>query len=46
MLQELGKLGLDYKGKLIGQDYDDASVMNGKHTGIATIVKQKAPQAL
>src|SRR5664279_3020601 len=46
MLRELGKLGLDYKGKLIGQGYDGASVMGGKHKGVAAIVKQKSLQAL
>lgn len=46
MLGELGKLGLVYKGKLIGQGYDGASVMSGKHKGVAAIVRQTALMAL
>ena len=40
------KLGLDYKTKLIGQGYDGASVMSGKHSGVAALIKNASQFAL
>ena len=38
-------LGLNYKEKLVGQGYDGAAVMSGKHKGVATLIQQDAPYA-
>ena len=42
----MAKLRLDYKTKLIGQEYDGASVMSGKNAGVAVLVRNEAPFAL
>uniref|UniRef100_A0A8C4RRK3 DUF4371 domain-containing protein n=1 Tax=Erpetoichthys calabaricus TaxID=27687 RepID=A0A8C4RRK3_ERPCA len=38
--------GLDYKNNLIGQAYDGAAVMSGKHPGVQARIKEKAKYAL
>ena len=35
----LEKHGLDYKNNLVGQGYDGASVMSGKHSGVSVRIK-------
>nr|XP_054594271.1 zinc finger MYM-type protein 1-like [Nothobranchius furzeri] len=37
--------GLDYKNHLIGQAYDGAAVMSGKHSGVQAKIKETAPFA-
>jgi len=46
ILCQLEKMKLDYKSMLVGQGYDGASVMSGKHKGVAKIIKDKATLAL
>jgi len=46
IVSHLEKLKLDYKNMLVGQGYDGASVMSGKHKGVAKIIKDKATLAL
>lgn len=46
LILQMTKLGLDYKAKLIGQGYDGASVMSGKHSGVAALIKDDAQFAL
>lgn len=41
----LEKCGLEYKENLVGQGYDGASVMSGKHAGVQARVKEVAKQA-
>uniref|UniRef100_A0A3B5PPY9 DUF4371 domain-containing protein n=1 Tax=Xiphophorus maculatus TaxID=8083 RepID=A0A3B5PPY9_XIPMA len=38
----LEKHGLDYRKNLVGQGYDGASVMSGKHSGVAARIKNYA----
>lgn len=38
----LEKHGLDYRNNLVGQGYDNASVMSGKHSGVSTRIKNSA----
>jgi len=39
-------LALDYKNRLVGQGYDGASVMSGKHRGVVALIKADAKLAL
>nr|XP_054594234.1 zinc finger MYM-type protein 1-like [Nothobranchius furzeri] len=41
----LERHGLDYKNNLIGQAYDGAAVMSGKHSGVQAKIKETAPFA-
>uniref|UniRef100_A0A8C4RMG3 HAT C-terminal dimerisation domain-containing protein n=1 Tax=Erpetoichthys calabaricus TaxID=27687 RepID=A0A8C4RMG3_ERPCA len=41
----LERHGLDYKNNLIGQAYDGAAVMSGKHSGVQDRIKEKAKYA-
>uniref|UniRef100_A0A6Q2XCH7 TTF-type domain-containing protein n=1 Tax=Esox lucius TaxID=8010 RepID=A0A6Q2XCH7_ESOLU len=41
----LEKYGLDYRSNLVGQAYDGASVMSGKHSGVQSRIKEVAKQA-
>ena len=34
--------GLDYKNNLVGQGYDGASVMSGKHSGVSARIRDRA----
>lgn len=45
IIQILQKHGLHYKNHLVGQAYDGASVMSGKHTGVQARIKSEAPLA-
>lgn len=38
----LEKHGLDYRNNLVGQGYDGASVMSGKHSVVSTRIKNSA----
>ncbi|KAI4796480.1 hypothetical protein KUCAC02_026982, partial [Chaenocephalus aceratus] len=40
------RYGLEYKSNLVGQAYDGASVMSGKHSGVQARIKEVAKQAL
>lgn len=46
LTSELQVMGLDYRNKLIGQGYDGASVMSGKHKGVAVLIQAEAPLAM
>ena len=46
ILCQLESLQLDYKTMLVAQGYDGASVMSGKHKGVAKVIKDKATFAL
>jgi len=47
VMSELKVMGLNYRNKLIAQGYDGASVMSGKHKGVAALVQaEAAPLAL
>ena len=35
LVSQMQTLALDYKNRLVGQGYDDASVMSGRHRGVA-----------
>jgi len=37
LLSQLETLAVDYKNKLIGQGYDGASIMSGKHRGVVAL---------
>ncbi len=37
--------GLEYKNNLVGQAYDGASVMSGKHSGVQARIKEQAKHA-
>ncbi|KAJ4939342.1 hypothetical protein JOQ06_028791, partial [Pogonophryne albipinna] len=39
-IQVLERYGLEYKSNLVGQAYDGASVMSGKHSGIQARIKE------
>ena len=41
----LESYGLQYKSNLVGQGYDGASVMSGKHSGVAARIKTEAKTA-
>jgi len=45
IIQCLERYGLQYKENLVGQGYDGASVMSGKHTGVAARIKTEAKHA-
>lgn len=45
IIQVLERCGLEYKSNLIGQSYDGASVMSGKHSGVQARIKEVAKQA-
>ena len=45
ILRKLERMGLDYKGCLVGMGFDGASVMSGKLGGVQTLIKEKAPMA-
>uniref|UniRef100_A0A8C2DXL4 TTF-type domain-containing protein n=1 Tax=Cyprinus carpio TaxID=7962 RepID=A0A8C2DXL4_CYPCA len=45
IIQCLEKYGLNYKENLIGQGYDGAAVMSGKHSGVAARIQAEAKQA-
>ncbi|KAI4802900.1 hypothetical protein KUCAC02_006750, partial [Chaenocephalus aceratus] len=36
------RYGLEYKSNLVGQAYDGASVMSGKHSGVQARIKERA----
>lgn len=38
----LERYGLDYRTNLVGQGYDGASVMSGRHTGVSAQIKAVA----
>lgn len=42
----LERYGLEYRYNLIGQGYDGASVMSGKHSGVAARIKTDAKHAV
>lgn len=42
----LKRYGLSYKSNVVGQAYNGASVMSGKHSGVQTSIKEAAKQAL
>lgn len=44
IIQCLEKYGLNYKENLIGQGYDGAAVMSGKHLGVAARIQAEAKQ--
>ena len=46
ILDNLRKCGLDYCNNLIGQGYDGASVMSGRHKGVAALIKETAISAI
>jgi len=41
----LSRYGLEYKSNLVGQSYDRAAVMSGKHSGVQAQIKEVAKQA-
>lgn len=43
VIQVLQDYGLDCKHHLVGQAYDRASAMSGKHTGVLVCIKTEAP---
>ncbi|XP_019905690.2 zinc finger MYM-type protein 1 isoform X1 [Esox lucius] len=43
--QILERYGLEYRTNLVGQAYDGASVMSGKHSGVQAHIKEVAKQA-
>ncbi len=45
IIDTLERYGLEYKSNLVGQSYDGAAVMSGKHRGVQTRIKQLAKQA-
>ena len=45
IVQVLERYGLEYKSNLVGQAYDGASVMSGKHSGVQARIKEVAQQA-
>uniref|UniRef100_A0A3B3RJL6 DUF4371 domain-containing protein n=1 Tax=Paramormyrops kingsleyae TaxID=1676925 RepID=A0A3B3RJL6_9TELE len=45
IIELLERYGLDYKNNLVGQSYDGASVMSGKHSGVQACIKDVAKQA-
>lgn len=45
IIELLERYGLDYKNNLVGQSYDGASVMSGKHSGVQARIKDVAKQA-
>ena len=45
ILSKLERMGLDYKGCLVGMGFDGASVMSGKLGGVQKLIKDKAPMA-
>ncbi len=45
IIQCLETYGLEYRSNLVGQGYDGASVMPGRHSGVAARIKAKTNQA-
>lgn len=41
----LSRYGLEYKSNLVGQSYDGAAVMSGKHSGVQPRIKEVTKQA-
>ncbi len=41
----LERYGLGYRSNLVGQAYDGASVMSGKHSGVQSRIKEVVKQA-
>ena len=46
LVSQMQTLALDYKNRLVGQGYDGASVMSGKHRGVAALIKAEAKLAM
>lgn len=42
----LERYGLEYRSNLVGQGYDGASVMSGRHSGVAARIKSEAKYAV
>lgn len=42
----LERYGLEYRSNLVGQGYDGASVMSGKHSGVAARIETDAKHAV
>lgn len=42
----LERYGLEYRSNLVGQGYDGASVMSGRHSGVAARIKSDAKHAV
>ncbi|ROL52542.1 Zinc finger MYM-type protein 1 [Anabarilius grahami] len=45
IIQCLETYGLEYRSNLVGQGYDGASVMSGRHSGVAARIKAKTNHA-
>lgn len=45
IVNSLQKYGLQYKEQLVGQGYDGASVMSGRHNGVSARIQSQAQQA-
>ena len=45
IFSKFGRMGLDYKGCLVGMGFDGTSVMSGKLGGVQHVIKDKAPIA-
>ncbi len=41
----LERYGLDYRSNLVGQAYNGASIMSGKHSGVQSHIQDMAKQA-
>ena len=46
IIHRLERYGLEYRSNLVGQGYDGASVMSGKHSGVAARIKTDAKHAV
>ena len=44
--QAMSYLKLNAKSYLVGQGYDGAANMNGKHKGLSTLIQNKYPRAM
>ncbi|XP_057199292.1 zinc finger MYM-type protein 1-like [Triplophysa rosa] len=45
IIQCLERYGLEYRSNLVGQGYDGASVMSGRHSGVAASIRANAKHA-
>lgn len=45
IIQKMKSYGLEYKDNLVGQSYDGASVMIGKHSGVQASINEVAKHA-
>ncbi|XP_041834348.1 zinc finger MYM-type protein 1-like [Melanotaenia boesemani] len=45
IIASLEKYGLEYRSHLVGQGYDGASVMSGRHSGVSARIKAEAKYA-